>query len=96
MPRLALLTYTYVENMAERREPHRAGHLELIERMCADGRLLIAGATGSPPSGGALAFSDAEAAEEFVAADPYVAAGLVTSRSIEPYAVVASRPLPEE
>lgn len=95
MPQLALLTYTYVEDMAERRQPHRARHLELIERMCDEGRLLIAGATGSPPSGGALAFSDAGAAEEFVAADPYVAAGLVTAHAIEPYAVVASRPLPE-
>ncbi len=96
MPQLALLTYTYVDGMADRRGPHREGHLALIDRMCEEGRLLIAGATGSPPSGGVLAFTDVAAAEEFVAADPYVAAGLVTAHAIEPYAVVASRPLPSD
>lgn len=96
MPQLALLTYAYVDGMADKREPHRAGHLELVGRMRDEGRLLIAGATGDPPSGAAIAFADAAAAEEFVAADPYVAAGLVTERSIEPYNVVASAPIPED
>jgi uncharacterized protein YciI len=86
---LVLLTYVYVEDMASRREPHRDDHLALIGRMESEGRLLVAGAAGSPPSGAAIVFADREAAEEFVAADPYGAAGLVVSSEIQPYTVVA-------
>jgi len=91
---LALLTYAYVEDMASRREPHRDGHLALIASYADAGRLYMAGATGDPPSGGSLVFADVSAAEEFVAADPYGAAGLVSSHTIEPYKVVAAKPVP--
>jgi uncharacterized protein len=90
---LALLTYTYAEDMAARREPHRDGHLALIREMADAGRLLIAGATGKPPTGGALVFADAASAEDFVARDPYGEAGLVTAHEIEPWTVVEARPL---
>ena len=90
---LALLTYTYVEDMAARREPYRDGHLALIREAADAGRLLIAGATGKPPAGGVLVFADADAAEDFVARDPYGEAGLVTAHKIEPWTVVESRPL---
>lgn len=86
---LALLTYTYVEDMAARREPHRDDHLALIARMQEEGRLLVAGAVGAPPTGAAIGFRDREAAEEFAAADPYGAAGLVVESRIEPWTVVA-------
>ena len=86
---LALLTYTYVEDMASRREPHRDDHLALITRMQGEGRLLVAGAVGAPPAGAAIGFADRVAAEEFVAADPYGAAGLVVESRIEPWTVVA-------
>lgn len=86
---LALLTYAYVDDMAERREPHREAHLALIERMHAEGRLLVAGAVGKPPTGASISFTSREAAEEFAAADPYGAAGLVTESRIEPWTVVA-------
>lgn len=85
---LHLLVYEYVPNMGERRAPHREGHLELIERYHADGRLVIAGALGVPPHGGLLAFREASDAEAFAAEDPYGAAGLVTSARVEPWAVV--------
>ncbi len=90
---LWLLTYAYVPDMLERREPHRAEHLALIDRMLSDRRLLLAGALGDPPSGGALAFAERAAAEQFIAADPYVEAGLVTSHEIRPWKIVAHRPL---
>ena len=86
---LTLLTYSYVDDMATRREPHREGHLALISRMSEEGRLLVAGAVGSPPTGAAIGFVSRAAAEEFVAADPYGAAGLVTESRIEPWTVVA-------
>lgn len=93
---LAALIYEYVEGMAERRAPHRDAHLALIEDYLADGRLLIAGALGDPPAGGLLVFTGPEAAGAFAEADPYGAAGLVTSARIEPWKVVAQRPLPAD
>lgn len=90
---LQLLTYAYVEDMAERRTPHREGHLAAIERSRAAGDLVIGGAAGDPPSTGLLAFRGGpEVAEAFAAADPYVAAGLVVTRTIRPWTVVT--PLP--
>lgn len=92
--RLTALTYRYVEGMAEKRDPYRPGHIELVERWRDDGRLVIAGAIGDPPDGAFIAFSADEAeVERFAAADPYVEAGLVTEHSIRPWTVVAHRPL---
>lgn len=85
---LHLLVYDYVEDMAERRAPHREGHLELIRRYQADDRLVIAGGIGVPVHGGLLAFRDAADAEAFAAEDPYGPAGLVTRWRVEPWAVV--------
>lgn len=89
MPRtLHLLLYDYVPDMLERRVPHREAHLALIRSYQADGRVELAGALGDPPHTGLLAFRDAASAEAFAAEDPYVAAGLVTGRRVEPWAVV--------
>jgi uncharacterized protein YciI len=85
---LHLLVYDYVPDMIERRAPHREGHLALIRAYHADGRIAIAGALGDPPHGGLFAFRDAADAEAFATEDPYVAAGLVTDRRVEPWTVV--------
>ena len=85
---LHLLVYEYVPDIAERRAPHREGHLELIRRYQGEDRLVIAGAVGVPVHGGLLAFRDAADAAAFVAEDPYGAAGLVVSSRVEPWAVV--------
>jgi uncharacterized protein YciI len=85
---LQILRYEYVPDIVERRGEHRPAHLEMIQAFHADGRLEIAGAVGDPPSHALLVFRDVESAEAFAADDPYVAAGLVTSRSIEPWNVV--------
>lgn len=90
---LAALIYEYVEGMAERRAPHRDAHLALIDDYLADGRLLIAGALGDPPAGGLLVFAGPRAARSFAEADPYEAAGLITSARVEPWKIVAQRPL---
>jgi uncharacterized protein YciI len=86
--RTHLLTYAYVDGMAERREPHRAAHLALITAEHDAGRLVLGGAVGEPPARGLLAFASAADAERFVAADPYMAAGLVTDWSIQPWTLV--------
>jgi uncharacterized protein YciI len=88
--RLQLLVYDYVDDIVERRGPHREAHLALIERWKNEGRIVIAGAIGDPPHGGLLAIraDDASAAEQFVSEDPYNAAGLVKAWRVEPWTVV--------
>jgi uncharacterized protein YciI len=85
-----LLLYTYVEDMAQRRVPHREAHLAHIAAEQAAGRILMAGATGNPVSGGALAWEGVteEHIEAFVAADPYNASGLITGYRIDPWTLV--------
>ncbi|HVV89487.1 MAG TPA: YciI family protein [Solirubrobacterales bacterium] len=81
--------YEYVADVLERRRPHREAHLALVDRWHEGKGLLVAGATGDPPTGALFVFALPEAAiEEFVAADPYVAAGLVTSHRTLPWNVV--------
>ena len=85
-----VLFYDYVENIVERRAPHRAQHLELVKRWRDDGRFVMGGAIGDPPHGALLVFrvDDPREVEEFARQDPYVLNGLVTARRVEPWAVV--------
>jgi uncharacterized protein YciI len=80
----------YVDDVLERRAPHREEHLELIRSWKDDGRLLMAGPLGDPPSGAAFVFKvdDPSELDEFVAADPYVANGIVTSHSVARWTLV--------
>jgi uncharacterized protein YciI len=93
---VCILTYAYVEDILERRSPHREAHLAEIERRVAEGGLVIAGATGDPPTGALFVFEGeadpGDRARAFMDADPYVAAGLVAESRIEPWTVVAERP----
>jgi uncharacterized protein YciI len=79
-----MLVYEYVDDMADRRGPYREEHLARIYGERDAGRLVMAGALGDPPYGGALVFRDVEpeAIEAFVQGDPYVKAGLVTSHRV--------------
>jgi uncharacterized protein YciI len=82
-----VLTYEYVEDIVERRAPHRERHLERIK---ANSQIVMAGAIGDPPHGALIVCDTADPAEveAFAADDPYVVAGLVTARRVEPYRVV--------
>ena len=86
----ALLLYVYVEDVLERRPPYRDEHLALIHSWKDDGRLLMAGPLGDPPTGAAFIFqvNDPDEVDDFVANDPYVSAGIVTSHSLERWALV--------
>jgi uncharacterized protein YciI len=85
-----LLLYEYVEDMAQRRGPYRDAHLERIHAQRDAGKVVMAGALGDPPTGGAIAFKGVERGEieSFVRSDPYVEAGLVRSWRIEPWNLV--------
>ena len=87
-----LLLYDYVEDILERRVPHREAHLARIAEWIDAGRMTMAGALGDPPTGGAFVLpgADPAEAERFAEGDPYVLAGLVTGRRILPWTVVAS------
>jgi uncharacterized protein YciI len=85
-----LLLYDYVENVVERRAPHREAHLALAREALARGELLLGGALADPVDGAVLLFRcDSPAVvEAFVEKDPYVAAGIVTRWRIRPWTVV--------
>ena len=85
-----LLLYTYVPDIVDRRGPYREAHLANIAAEKEAGRVILAGAIGSPPSGGAFVFQGVAPAhiEKFIAQDPYVEAGLVTEKRIEPWNLV--------
>jgi len=87
---LQLLIYDYVDDIVERRGPHREAHLALIARWKEEGRIVIAGAIGDPPHGGLIGMrvDDPAAVEEFVNEDAYNKAGLVKSWRVEPWTVV--------
>jgi len=92
-----ILFYDYVEGIVEKRAPHRAAHLALAKQWVAEGRLQLGGAFADPADGAALVFRVDDPAEvrDFVARDPYMAAGLVTAHRIRPWTVVIGAALPE-
>jgi uncharacterized protein YciI len=85
-----VLVYDYVDNIVERRAPHRERHLEKYREWQADGRIVMGGAIGDPPYGAHIVFDvdDAGVVEEFAKTDPYMLEGLVTDWRIVPWAVV--------
>jgi uncharacterized protein len=83
-----ILFYDYVEDIVDRRAPHREGHMNVIRAGKDDGRIVTAGPLGDPPHGAAIVFKDRAAAEAFPESDPYVANGLVTGWRVDSWAVV--------
>jgi uncharacterized protein YciI len=88
----SLLFYDYADNIAERRAPFREEHLALAREMHERGVLTLAGALVEPLDGAVLVFTtdDRSVVEYFVARDPYVREGLVTSWRIRSWNVVIS------
>jgi len=87
---LHILVYDYVPDILERRAPYREAHLDLVRSLHGRGTIVMAGATGDPVDAALFVFrgADDQAAREFVAADPYCAAGLVREHRIAPWTVV--------
>jgi uncharacterized protein YciI len=90
--RLTILTYEYVDDIVERRKPHREAHLAHVRRWSDERSLVLAGATGDPPTGALFVFEGEPAeVEEFAASDPYREAGLIADSAVGPWTVVAHR-----
>lgn len=85
-----ILFYDYVDDILERRGPYREAHLERIRAARERQELVMAGALGDPPHGGALVFRGIAAAqiEAFAREDPYTQAGLVRDWRIERWHLV--------
>lgn len=83
------LIYRVVDDYVERRAQFRTEHLALANELVARGELLLGGALAEPVDQALLVFraEDRSTVERFVAADPYVLNGLVTSWEIRPWSV---------
>lgn len=87
---------TDVANSLERRLAARPAHLERLQSLQDQGRLVLAGPTpaiDSPDPGAAgfsgslvvAEFADLQAAQQWADADPYVAAGVYDTVEIRPF-----------
>ena len=85
-----LLSYDLVDDYLGRRAALRGDHLALASAAHERGELVLAGAFADPADAAALVFrtDDVAVVEAFVAADPYVREGLVTSWRIRSWTVV--------
>ena len=82
-----ILQYQYVEDVAAKRAPHRAAHLALATQYKQQGKIVMGGALADL-SGAEVIFRSKEDAETFVAEDPYVKNGIVTSHNVREWSVV--------
>ena len=73
-----VLLYESAENVAEKAPVHFPAHSERLQRFHRDGSLLMVGPFGDPQNEGSMAiFATREAAEDFIAEDPFVLNGVV-------------------
>lgn len=85
-----LLFYDTSPDYLDRRAEFRSSHLNLAWEYCERGELILGGALDEPVDGAVLLFEgdSPDVVERFVAEDPYVANGLVTSWRIRPWTTV--------
>jgi uncharacterized protein len=81
---------SYVPDAVNRRAPYREAHLANARRLQEAGHLLAAGAFADPIDAALLVFraDSREQVEAWIAADPYVRAGLWPSITIREWTVV--------
>ena len=71
--------YELAPGALEKVMTHYEAHSALLDDFHRRGLLLAAGPIGAPPEGAMSVFTTREAAEEFIAADPFVKNGIVGS-----------------
>ncbi|MDQ3865602.1 MAG: YciI family protein [Actinomycetota bacterium] len=70
--------YESADNVLEKAPAHFPAHSERVDEFHARGTLLMVGTFGDPQEHGSMAvFTTREAAEEFIAGDPFVLNGVV-------------------
>ncbi len=78
-----VLLYQSAEDVLEKAPTHFPAHSERLQEFHARGSLLMVGTFGDPQNEGSMAiFTTRQAAEEFVAGDPFVINGVVRSWEI--------------
>ena len=85
-----LLTLDYVDDMLDKRGPHREEHIAGARKAFEEGKCAMAGALTDPVDTGVFVFKNVDKAyvERFVQNDAYYKAGLVKTYSIRPWMVV--------
>jgi uncharacterized protein len=74
---------TYVEGAAEKRAPHRAEHLERVEKLLAEGAMLVGGALDDMSASViVLDVANEEAAIAVIESDVYWRAGIWTDYKV--------------
>lgn len=91
--------YRSADEVAQRAPAHYPAHVARCEDFTARGTLIAFGAFGDPQAEGSMAiFTTRDAAEEFVAGDPFVLHGVVAGHRIQEWnasAIVPTSPEPE-
>jgi uncharacterized protein len=81
-----VLTYEGVEGFLSLAQEHGPGHVARLQEFRARGVVLMAGPLLEPFDGDAMAiFTSREAAEEFMAGDPFVLGGVVARWRLRPW-----------
>ena len=81
-----VLTYRAVEGFRPLAQQHGAAHVARLHEFRDRGVLLMVGTLDEPMNGDAMGvFTTREAAEEFVAGDPFVLHGVVAEHSVRPW-----------
>lgn len=85
-----VLTYELVDDYLERRQAFRDEHLGLARTAHERGELVLAGALAEPADHALLVWAtdDPSVPQRFAEQDPYVANGLVTRWTVQPWNVV--------
>jgi uncharacterized protein len=81
-----VMTYRAVEDFMPLAQQHYPAHAERIHEFAGRGQLLMIGTLDEPMDGTAMGiFTTREAAEEFIAGDPFVQGGVVASWTVRPW-----------
>ena len=81
---LYVLFYESTDDVMSRAPVHYPAHRERLVEFKARGQLLLVGPFADPRRDGSMAvFTSREAAEEFVAGDPFVGEGVVRSWTVK-------------
>ena len=81
-----VMTYRAVEDFLPLAQQHYPAHAERVQEFAGRGDLLMVGTFDEPMDGTTMGvFTTREAAEEFIAGDPFVLGGVVASWTVRPW-----------